>query len=267
MVRNAREAGGMSPSPAPLLLAAALPEEISAVRRRLAGARRVRGHPAWRGFLAGRDVTLLGTGDGAARAGRELRRFLAAMPCSGVVGYGIAGGLTSDLGTGDVVATARVVDRASFAAAADPALVQAAVASGALKAVALSVPAVVLDAAGKRDLAATLGSATAVVDLESAAWAAAAIEANLPWVVLRAVSDALDEDLPHLLRSCVRSDGTVGRGRAFVAALARPAAFPRLFRLRRRVLEASVRLAAVLEGMMEGPFRLGAADVRAREAV
>lgn len=256
----------MRPAGRPLVVAVALPEEAAALRRRLAGARRVRGHRAWRGRLAGREVVLLRTGDGAERAGQALRRLLAAVPCSGIVGGGVAGGLAPDLAEGSVVAATRVVDGGSFDRSADGGFVDAAVAAGATAATALSAPEVAFSAADKTALA-SASPACAVVDLESAAWAAAAEDADLPWVVVRAVSDARGDDLPELLRSCVRRDGSIGRGRAALRAVLDPASLPGLLRLRRRVLRASTRLATVLEGMMERPFRNETADATAKEAV
>lgn len=256
----------MITSERPLVVAAALPEEAAAVRRRLSGARRILGHRAWSGRLSGREVVLVRTGDGAERAGRALRGLLAVVPCSGIVGCGVAGGLAPDLPVGEVVAAARVVDGGSFDRTADPGFVEAAVAAGATAATALSAPAVAFSAADKRALA-SAAPACAVVDLESAAWAAVAADADLPWVVVRAVSDARDDDLPEILRSCLRRDGAIGRGRTAVRVLLRPASLPELLRLRRRVLRASTRLAAVLEGMMERSFRNDAADAAAKEAV
>jgi nucleoside phosphorylase len=83
----------------------------------------------------------------------------------------------------------------------------------------------------------------AVVDLESAAYARAAVEAGVPWLCLRAISDTADEELPALLERCRDRGGAVQRARVARRLFREPRALPALLSLRRRVR----RCAGVLE--------------------
>ena len=82
----------------------------------------------------------------------------------------------------------------------------------------------------KRRLAKQAGAGLAVVDLESAAYVAAAEEAALPWVVLRAVSDTAGEALPALLNRSLDAGGAVNRGRVLRGLFGDPGALPRCWR-------------------------------------
>ena len=92
-------------------------------------------------------------------------------------------------------------------------------------------------------------AAAAVVDLESAAYAEAAIAARIPWLILRAVSDTAAEALPALLNHARDAGGAVRRGRVVAGLLREPSALPRLLGLRRRV-------AACAEALARGAARV-----------
>ena len=86
-----------------------------------------------------------------------------------------------------------------------------------------------------------------MVDLESAAYVAAAGARAIPWVVLRAVSDRADENLPALLNRSLDSGGAVNRGRVLRGLFGDPGALPQLLALRKRVGQCAEVLARAAE--------------------
>jgi hypothetical protein len=91
----------------------------------------------------------------------------------------------------------------------------------------------------------------AAVDLESAAFAAAATARGLPWLILRAISDGASEALPSLLNSCLDEGGAIRRRLLAVRLLGQPSALPQLLSLRQRVRTCAVGLAAAATAAIE----------------
>jgi len=228
-----------------IAIVAGVPEELAVLRRRLSAPRDVATSAgrAIRGLLGDREVVLAVAGDGALRAERSLDALLDAVYCSGVLGVGVAGGLTDDLRVGSLVVAASVVSRDGVELFPEPACVEAAARHGACPARVVCAAGLAGTAIDKARLRERAGDGPAVVDLESAAWAESATRHGLPWSVLRVVSDAWDEDLPGFLIRAQRPDGSVARGRVAFGALAVPTRIPTLVRLAKRVRHASGRLA------------------------
>jgi nucleoside phosphorylase len=258
----------MSVSRRPVAIVAGVPEELAGVRRGLTDSRElsVGSRRAWRGRLSGIEVLLAVAGDGAPRARRVLDDLLTGVPCCAVVGIGVAGGLTKDLAVGALVAAREVRTGGPAAKSPDPAFVRAAVAGGACEAIAVSITGLAATADDKAALAAACGGSTAVVDLESVAWAREASVRGLPFGILRVVSDAWDEELPDFILRSQRGDGSVDRGRVAVRAIVVPSRVPALLELSRRVREASALLARVLGGIMSDAG-FGAPGAASREVV
>ncbi len=225
-------------SPARALVLTAIREELAAF--------------AGRRLPAG--VVAASTGDGPRNAARAAAELCARHKPALVVGAGVAGGLTPDLSIGDLVVAERVLDAAGQTPPPDAALTdRAAVRPGARRGALLSVDHPVVAAAEKAALAARVGSSTAAVDMESAAWARAAAAAGIPFVILRAVSDAADEELPGYLSRCMDEQGGIRRSAVAFRALAHPGSIPGLLRMRRRVAECSALLANfVVQFLAEG---------------
>ncbi len=220
-----------------IAIVAAMPEEVAPLRARLQAGR-----------LDGHEIEIAVTGDGArnARAGAEA--LLARRPVGALLVLGVSGALTPALATADLVVGARVRDeegRAHDAAGAQVA--RLAQATG-------GRPALVMSA---RKIADTLEEKTrlarlaaleadgrpAVVDLESAAYVAAAQQAGVPWIVLRAVSDTAGEALPAILNRSADASGSVNRGRVLRGLFTDPGALPHLLALRKRVAQCAEVLA------------------------
>jgi adenosylhomocysteine nucleosidase len=152
----------------------------------------LRVHAARAGWL------VVQSGPGAARAADAASRALSS-GVAAVVSWGLAGGLDAALAPGTVVAPRRILRPGAEPLAVDPALhlCLAALADefefhhGDL----LSVPAALESPAEKRAAAAATGAVA--VDMESAAIAAVAERARVPFVALRVVVDGADDALPR----------------------------------------------------------------------
>lgn len=242
------EAGVPGSEPGPILVVAALGREIMALTRLLARSRRESiGHLRLpRGELSGRDVMALVTGDGAMAAERGLSFVLERRRVAAVLGMGIAGGLSPDLTAGDLVLAGRVEDSAGTAFEpprwrwSDRATEVVRRRGSVLSADEIAGP-----AHEKRRLWQRLGSpVNAVVDLESATWARLAAASGLPWLILRAVSDTAEEDLPLDFNRFRGADGRVRGSKVFAHALAHPSLMKPLRELFSRVGPCGERLAA-----------------------
>jgi len=226
----------------------AMPEEASAVRAAMCDVSRWPGAPGVvRGRLGHANIALTVTGDGERRAEvRALQLLTGLGPDVGrVLVLGVAGALCPSLQVGDLVLADEVrSERGGETLYADRALTDiAARCTGARRGVVVSGTAIADTAADKRRLHALAQARPAVVDLESFAYARAAGARGVPWLILRAVSDAADEVLPSLLNRCRDSGGAVERSRVLRALLTDPRPLPKLLRLRQRVARSSGRLA------------------------
>ena len=84
-----------------------------------------------------------------------------------------------------------------------------------------------------REAGAAKAGSPAAVDMESAAWARACAEAGVPYLILRAISDTADEDLPGYLAGCMDAQGSIRRAGVASGALRHPGSIPALLRMRR----------------------------------
>jgi adenosylhomocysteine nucleosidase len=225
---------------APALVLTAIPEERSAVARRLASS------PA---------VVVVATGDGPRQAARGAAEAIARHRPAVLFGAGVAGALTPGLAVADILVSARVLDGAGEAPPPSRRLLEAVLAAPGTRAgTLLTIERPAVSAAEKAGLAASTG-APAACDMESAAWARAAAAAGVPYVILRAVSDAADEDLPRYLARCMNAGGGISRAAVTLRALLHPATIPDLLRMRRRVAACADRLGDALAAVVGGRNR------------
>ena len=224
-----------------IAVVAAMPEEVAPLRARLVGGR-----------LRGREVSIEVTGDGARNARSGAEALLARRKFDGLVVLGVSGALTPALATADLIVGARVRDEEGRAHDASGAQVAAlAQATGGRPALVMSARKIA-DTVEEKTRLARLASVEAdgrpaVVDLESAAYVAAAEAARVPWIVLRAVSDTAGEALPGILNRSADSSGSVNRGRVLRGLFSDPGALPHLLALRRRVGQCADVLARAAE--------------------
>jgi nucleoside phosphorylase len=231
----------------PTAVVAAMAAELEPLQARLRGARRLTagGARVTVGTLGGAPVALAATGDGAVNARRGLAALVAAVRPSRILVVGVAGGLSPALSRAAVVAGARVIDEESGAVHdSDAGFVAAAEAVGIPRGCVVSAIRIADSADEKRRLLTlacarfetSVGAAMpAVVDLESAAFVAAATRANLPWLVLRAVSDLGEESLPEILNRSRDDSGSVSRLKVLGGMLLNPGLVRPLLALRGHV--------------------------------
>lgn len=110
----------------------------------------------------------------------------------------------------------------------------------------VAVPRILWRAAEKQQLAVRTGAIGA--DMESAAVGAAAAQRTIPFLVIRGVSDLVDEDLPLDFNLCLGAGGWV---RAAMACLGDPSRLIGLNRLRRQAAIAAARMTQFFGAFLE----------------
>lgn len=186
----------------------------------------------------------------------RLRALLRQVPegITGVLSFGIAGGLDPSLITGDLVVATRVRGPGG-AYAADPVWsAMLAGRCGARLGMVAGATAVVGEPADKRLLRAATGAL--VVDLETEAAAALATTLRLPFAALRAVADTAEEVLPRSAAMGLKADGRPAPGRVALALLRQPRELPAL-------LVVAKRSRVALEALGEAVQRAGAGFIPA----
>lgn len=167
------------------------------------------------------------SGADPARAEQEAERLAHRSPRL-LLSFGLAGGLDPALRSGDLVAPREVVLPQGGRLPVDPAwhdTLRAAVASPLSDASVAGVAAAVATADAKHDLA--LRSGAGIADMESHVLAVAARRHGLPVLVLRAVCDPAQQDVPEALLRLVDHRGRL-RLRLLPLLLRHPAAAGRL---------------------------------------
>jgi adenosylhomocysteine nucleosidase len=181
---------------------AALPWECRAAVRSLHAVdrHRVGSFVSWRGSAAGRNVWVVRTGVGEARAARAARLLTEATKPDLFISTGCAGALRADLAAGDLViattlACLRSAERIAVDAGPRNLLRRAAADAGvpsSLGPIACSDG--VLATREEREAVAASSGAIAV-EMEGAGIAAEARAAGIPLVAVRAILDPIDADL------------------------------------------------------------------------
>jgi len=240
----------------PVLIAAAMAEEIAPLWTRAETDRAIRvGSCSVRcGRLRDTPVILARTGEGRTRAEQGAALLLDRFDPKLLVVVGIAGGLSPELEAGDIVVAREVRDGGEPLRAPDPGWVGRALRGGRTFAgTAISSSEVLVTPAEKAAARGELpADERATVDLESAAFARAAAARNIPYVVLRAVSDTADERLPLDFNACRDHAGGIRRMAVMRRALLHPASVRGLWRLRRRLGLCADELADLTEKLFDG---------------
>ncbi|HQU16727.1 MAG: phosphorylase family protein [Gammaproteobacteria bacterium] len=200
-------------------------------------------------YLPGAGVCLRisGIGSGPARRAAEvlLRGGVRAL-----VSWGSAGGLAPDLVSGQLLLPERILDGAGGEYGVDQdwhGRLRTRLAHGPIPDTGplLGSPDVLEDAADKRALYRRHGARG--VDMESAALAALARAAAVPFLVVRAVADPADAAVPASITRAIDAAGRVRLARLVAGVAGRPAQWPHLLRLGGYFRAAQGTLGRVLE--------------------
>jgi adenosylhomocysteine nucleosidase len=220
---------------APILVVAALSYELEGLTR-----------------ATPNGLAFLETGEGVANAERHLDAWLAQNAARAVLSIGFAGALSSSLQTGEVVVSTRVRNSETQP---DPILLalarcvqfDAPVRFGA----ALTSNVILWQAESKRALGSECDpNEVAFVDMESTAIAGVCGRRGVPFLIIRSISDPMDEDLPLNFNLYRNRDGRVDSKRVVKAALLRPSAFKGLLELRRRSRLCAGRLSEFIQRLV-----------------
>jgi nucleoside phosphorylase len=204
------------------------------------------------GLLGHEPLAVLVTGDGAERALNGVRALLGAVPVNRVLAVGSAGGLSPDLRPADLIMARRVISTDGSRREAPVVSVSAARAAGARLGTVVTVDDLVLTADEKHRVRRDLvpGGEAAVLDLESAHFVAAAEEAGVSWIVIRAVLDTVSESLPDFLHDCSGPGGEIQRPAVLRHAARHPRVIPDLLRMRSRIDACGRALAEAVAGYL-----------------
>jgi adenosylhomocysteine nucleosidase len=208
-----------NPTESPILIVAALDRELAPLASK--------NHPA---------LAFLETGEGIINVERHLEAWLEKCKARTVLSIGFAGALSQSLKAGDLVIAeevrnASVLPDAKLLTAArrvstdDPWIHFG---------VALTSNEILCTAQSKRVLAESLADEIGAVDMESTAIARICGRRGLPFLIVRSITDLLDEDLPLDFNQYRNSDGRVDSKKVMKAALLRPGALRGLWQLRKR---------------------------------
>lgn len=163
---------------------------------------------------------------------------------SGLVSFGLAGGLDPALPAGTLVVPVMVIEAGQHYPT-DPALSARLGVVPALSA--LAGRAILADPAAKR--AAHRATGAAIIDLESGAVARVATRHNLPFAVLRAVCDPAGRALPPLALAALDGGGRIGAGRVIASLLRQPRQLPALLGLARDAMLARAALRRLVRAL------------------
>ncbi len=176
--------------------------------------------------LARRLGVAVETGGGQAEGAALAAARLISQGVSGLVSFGLAGGLDPTLAPGAILVPPTVLFEAGHWDA-DAALMDRL--GGPTPGSLYGGGQIIATANAKAELHARTGAVA--VDLESAAVAKLAQQHGLPFAVLRAVCDSASRDLPRAAMVALDAAGRIGAWRVGAAVLARPQQIPALIRL------------------------------------
>lgn len=168
-----------------------------------------------------------------------------------VVSWGMAGALSTRLRAGDLVVPERVVGRDGALLYPDAGARESfrgAMNAGRLEGGALvESPRMAATPTDKRRLGRTHDAVA--VDMESGAIGQACAEMELPFLVVRAIVDELDDRLPRRLGDRPFADGSLRAGAALARLMLHPGEWAALVRLARRYRRAGSALRAAAGGL------------------
>jgi adenosylhomocysteine nucleosidase len=201
------------------------------------------------GKLAGREVAIIESGVGQKAAARATTEAIKFYQPKWVISAGFAGGLVERLRRGNIVMADEVVNAAGETISIELRLDRESIAAtkGLHVGRLVTVDSILREPAERRRLAEKHGAIAC--DMETFAVAAACREQNVPFLAIRIISDAVDDELPPEIELLLKQKSLAGKlGAAAGAFLKRFSAAKDLWKLREDALKASDRLAKFLVG-------------------
>ena len=231
----------------------ALQDEERGLRNALAESRsRLRhsdGYDVWR--IGDAEALVIVGGVGRKRCIQAVRQLIEA-GAQWIVSAGFAGGLDPVAAVGDVIAASRILSQAdpSDVLESDPRLLPAVPPSGKFGFVIRHADLVTIDkvvCAASEKAAIYRSTGAAAMDMESHAAAQECRRAGVPFLAVRSISDAADEDLPGIIPVMTT---TISAIRRLALLCSDPGVWYRLARLRAQARTAGDNLGEVLALML-----------------
>jgi adenosylhomocysteine nucleosidase len=223
-----------------LIFTGAFPFEIAGIKKR--GNFHPAGHGYFEGELGGSPAVLAVSGIGEERAYKTAKEILGLFPnARAYVSVGLSAALVPELSPGDIVAASEIVTAAApfNTCPCDPELIDAVSKIKCRTGRFFAASKTVITASEKMEIARANGAIA--LDMESGGAARASIEAGIPFISIRAISDGLDEDLPVDFNLLMR-EGKMRWGRFIFYFMTHPAKIAPLMRLGRNSRLARERL-------------------------
>jgi len=198
---------------------------------------------------AGLGWSVVQSGPGPDRAAQCATAAVAA-GAKALVSWGLAGGLAADVEPGTVILPRRVIMQRGETFAASAAWHERLAALATEFKMTLGDLLTVRAALGSPAAKAAAATALAAVgvDMESAAIAAVAARARVPFIALRVVVDARDDALPANAEKWIDARGNT-RGAAALGAIVRPGEWQALWRLAQRYRKANAVLVQLAQSV------------------
>jgi adenosylhomocysteine nucleosidase len=199
-------------------------------------------------------LALVTTGVGFENADHSVRSWLRRRNTQVILGIGFAGGLSASLHIGDLVVAREV--RGVYEHSPTRELLQAAekvVADGlAVRfGTVMTAKEVLCESKAKHALATSLpAEEIGCVDMESEAIARACSKYRVPFLIVRCITDRLDENLPLDFNRCRKSNGNINAAKVLWAALLRPDSLKGLRELRMRSQSCADKLALFVRELL-----------------
>ncbi len=154
--------------------------------------------------------------------------------CTALVSFGIAGGLSPDVLNGQIVVSDKVIlpngEEIGTSEVWRNRLVDVLGADGSVViGKTMGSETIVSEPTSKRAIHQQFGAIA--VDMESHRVAIVAAKANVPFLVIRAISDTFDQGIPRSAQDAIDKDGTPLYLKVMAAVLKRPHDIPKLMRL------------------------------------
>lgn len=262
---NLKTAGGkgvqrMSEARNVIAVLVAMPEEVRPIARRLGPCRRemLGAFPLYRFRAKGLEVWLVSSSMGWKRAS-EAASLIGAHRPRLIVSAGFGGGVREGIATGDVVLAGRIMslsgDTVTSVAHMDNTRMLEYLWESFPESAFRIVEGCVITGRGiwrKTDVRRLLpeGLDHPVLDMETAAVAEAASRDGIPFLAVRSISDAWDEELLFSIEEITDRDLNISIRRVLAAIARNPRILPQMIRLARNGKKAGNNLALVLERIM-----------------